>query len=366
MLVGFTVRALAQSAARAGARPVAVDYFGDRDLRAVCPDSIALGREGIPYDPRSLAARAANLEWDGVLYTGGLENHPDVVAELARKAPVRGNSPAVLRAVRDWPALSAALSREGFRVPVTLPPGSVVPEQGAWLEKPLAGSGGAGIARAIPGSRTPESRLLQQQIGGRPGSALFVAGGGRATLLGATEMLTAQPAFGGGPFQYAGNILLPDPPYRAELERLCQWLTARYGLVGVNGVDFIDDGSGPVVLEVNPRYTAAMELLEEATGCSLFSLHLEGCKGDCPPPLPPWRGYGGKAILYADRPVTWRFGGDWAGEGLRDLPFPGDGIEPGQPVCTLLAQGESRDACFRSLVARARAVREEFCVGRNE
>ncbi|MDB4894303.1 MAG: uncharacterized protein JWN15_565 [Firmicutes bacterium] len=372
LLAGFTVRALAESTVRAGALPVAVDYFGDRDLKAVCPEARSVARAGRAYDPRWLIDLAQELTWDAVLYTGGLENHPGVVAEFARRAPLFGNSPAVLRSVRDWRQVSAGLAEAGFRVPMTLPPGATVPERGSWLVKPVAGSGGAGVAAAVAGDRPRPGKLIQERLPGAPGSALFVADGQRACLLGVTELLTPMPAFGGSAFQYAGNILLPDsaPALRARLEALCQALTARFGLAGVGGVDFIMADGEPVPLEVNPRYTAAMELLEDATGCNLFALHLDGCHGRWPAPLPPtllppWRGCYGKAIVYGDQPGTWRFDGDWAAEGIRDVPFPGDAVLAGRPVCTVVASGDTRDACLARLEARARAVREAYVDGGN-
>lgn len=363
LLVGFTVRALAQSAVRAGARPVAVDYFGDRDLMEACPQAVSLERAGLPFSPEALAEAAEGCAGDAVAYTGGLENHPQVVARLARRAPLLGNPPEVLAAVRDWRAVAAALALAGFRVPVTLPPGAAVPADGVWLEKPLAGAGGAGVALAEPGSVPPATRLVQERVAGWPGSALFVAGGRQARLLGVTEQLAARPEFGSRGFRYTGNILLPSVPplLRKRLAEMCQFLTERYGLVGLNGVDFVAAGAEAVPIEVNPRWTAAMELLEWATGCSLFALHLEGCAGRCPPPLPAWTGYFGKAVVYGVAPGVWRFAGDWAAAGLRDVPQPGAPVAAGRPVCTVLAAGPDRDACLAALVARAAAIRRE-CV----
>src|SRR2546422_10205992 len=34
----------------------------------------------------------------------------------------------------------------------------------------------------------------------------------------------------------------------------------------------------PISIEVNPRYTAAMELVERAYGLSLFDLHVRACR----------------------------------------------------------------------------------------
>jgi predicted ATP-grasp superfamily ATP-dependent carboligase len=128
-------------------------------------------------------------------------------------------------------------------------------------------------------------------------------------------------------------------------------------------VDFINVGSEPVPLEVNPRYTAAMELVEAASGASLFAIHIQACAGRCPAAMRPWQGHYGKAIIYGNRPGTWRFVGDWAAAGIRDVPFPGEPLAAGRPLCTVLAQGATSDSCLVQLAARAAWVREECLDG---
>ena len=45
------------------------------------------------------------------MYTGGLENYPDVIAAIAAERPLWGNGPDVLAKVRDPFALAAVLAR---------------------------------------------------------------------------------------------------------------------------------------------------------------------------------------------------------------------------------------------------------------
>ena len=77
-IVGASVRAAAMSALRAGLAPVAVDLFADADLRALCP------AERVTSYPRGLAEWLADAPAGAWLYTGGLENHPVLVASMAR------------------------------------------------------------------------------------------------------------------------------------------------------------------------------------------------------------------------------------------------------------------------------------------
>jgi len=42
--------------------------------------------------------------------------------------------------------------------------------------------------------------------------------------------------------------------------------------------------------------------------------------------------------------------------GIRDVPFPGEALRQGGPICTVLASAPTREACFASLVAQAKTL----------
>jgi predicted ATP-grasp superfamily ATP-dependent carboligase len=137
----------------------------------------------------------------------------------------------------------------------------------------------------------------------------------------------------------------------------------------VNGVDLIvtdgPDGNLRVFLvEVNPRYTASMELVERAYGLNVFSLHLEAMAGRLPvfslaEHVRSQGLYFGKGIVYARQTVTMPDTDGWTERGWRDIPFPGEQIEAGHPICTVLVAEEGRDACWKRLLANVEAVRQE-------
>src|SRR6266545_4747534 len=100
LIAGVSTRALATSAARAGYRVTAVDAFGDIDLRGVAevlPPGNATGR----FSPAVAAEAARTASASLVAYTSNFENYPDAVAALAAGRRLLGNSPAVLRRVRN-------------------------------------------------------------------------------------------------------------------------------------------------------------------------------------------------------------------------------------------------------------------------
>ncbi|MBX9623332.1 MAG: ATP-grasp domain-containing protein, partial [Gemmataceae bacterium] len=284
-MVGASARAAAHSLVRAGYAPWAVDLFADRDLRLVAP----CVRCPLADYPAALPSFAEQFPPGPVLYTGGLENHPEVVAELARRRLVQGNNPDALRKARDpfgWYWRPA----RGYSSPLTRAGTDPVPTAGRWLSKPLRSAGGLGIRFADPGEVAGPERYVQEYIDGPSLSAQFVTLDGETTLLGVTDQLTGEPWLHAAPFAYCGTIG-PTPvsrELRSDLAHFGRDAAGRAGLRGVWGADFVTRDGNPHPVEVNPRYTASMEVLEHATGVAVL-------RKQTPPPGPlPYEGRGRK------------------------------------------------------------------------
>ena len=243
-----------------------------------------------------------------------------------------------------------------------------LPIDGSWLLKPIASAGGHGIRPWTGGPARPNS-CYQTRIDGLPLAAIFVGRGRSARLAGITRQFLAGPR-SGSRFAYRGS-LGPWPVSREvqdEIERMGVALTSAYGLLGIFGVDLILAAGRAWAIEVNPRYTASVEVLEWATGRSLLAEHLEACGHElphrpCPSPPGP---FVAKAILRADRPARWP---DGVGLGpfdparfpeLADVPHPGTKFAAGEPVLTAFAWGQTPAACRRQLAARLSAWRKRL------
>jgi predicted ATP-grasp superfamily ATP-dependent carboligase len=351
LIAGLTTRAIAESAVRAGCDIVTVDYFGDLDQKRICRN-VSLRELGHRYSAAAIAEAAGSLAYDAVAYCGGLENHPRVVARLAADATLLGNAPEALERVRDPGQLFPFLAGRGFAVPETRGPGDPLPSSGRWLVKPARGGGGMGI-REFEGEPLAAGQILQAYVEGVPGSAAFVADGARSAVLGWTEQLRGPRGF-----LYGGNVLPLDGPAPAldEVHGLAGALTAEFGLRGLNGLDFVLHEGRPVLVEVNPRYCASMELWEEAAAPPVFALHLAACRGSLPGPLEAPRDVRGKAIVYAPRRVSVGDTSGWIARGVRDVPVPDATIQEGHPICTVRARGATRAACRAGLRTAADAI----------
>jgi predicted ATP-grasp superfamily ATP-dependent carboligase len=377
LIVGLSTRAIVESAVRCGYDVVTVDYFGDRDQRALV-ENYALQRDfGRPFSAEALLEASHELEFDAVVFASSLENHPEVVEKLGQGRRLLGNPPPVLRKVRDWTKLRAVCDDEEIPYPTTLLPGEETEADPgvSWLRKPVRSGGGHDI-ELWSGQPLDQDHVLQEHLEGRPASAAFVADGTCSVLLAVTEQLIGREALGARGYTWCGNIL-PFADGSSErvseilrsVERTVERLTRRFGLRGVNGIDFViadglDGPNGrpqPSLVEVNPRYTASMELVERAYGVSVFDLHVRSFGGELPPFLLEERldhsGFHGKGIVYAERDVVMPGTDGWRSEGRRDIPFSGEEIEAGHPICTVLAEGESRAGCWRTLVRKAEDVR---------
>ena len=139
-------------------------------------------------------------------------------------------------------------------------------------------------------------------------------------------------------------------------------MTHEFDLVGANGIDFIARDGVPFPIEVNPRYSASMELVEQAYGVSVFGAHAAACARGTLPEFDLGRARRdtrafGKAIVFARHDVTCGDTRPWLGDPtVRDVPHPNEHVPAGRPVCTVFATGADSAECYASLVRRADVV----------
>jgi predicted ATP-grasp superfamily ATP-dependent carboligase len=339
---------LAELAVTDGYEVVALDRFGDVDLRAVAPGATAPNTDG-------LAALGAGVDADAVVYGGGLENRPDLVLALSDGRELLGTPAELLIAVRDPWAVGAAARAAGARAPQTRSVDDLPNGPGVWLRKPRHGGGGRGVRRWM-GGRLRSTEILQRRVPGLSCSAVAIGDGRRATVLGTTEQLHRPPGF-----QWIGNV---TPPRLAsselaeldgQLAAVCAAVAARFGVRGAFGVDAVWDGRHAWVLEVNPRPPASLELF--GPGC--FEAHVQGARGlgrACGPSAT--RCAKVKLVLFADRDLRAPDPGWWPAGLVRDIPHAGEAIKRGAPVCTLISATED-PAEVAALGARLLAALDE-------
>ncbi len=364
LIVGASVRAAAESAHRAGWRVMALDRYGDADLQCVANTQL------VSHDSRGLLEAAATLNDAPWLYTGGLENRPALIDRLAKRRTVWGISGGALRSVGDPWRLAELAGAVGLPTAQLAADGHALPRDGSWLCKRRRSSGGGGVS--VWNAQAPARKrgyYFQQRVEGRPWGAQFVAAHGQAVLLGITEQLIA-PGWTHAPgFCYAGSVAPSSVPSLvvAQCEKLGGTLASQFDLRGLFGIDGVITPEGFVPLEVNPRYTSSMELLEHAAGVSTIGLHIAACRdGELPGE---WQSLAagaqrvyGKAIVYAARTTTilaeqTRRALDQRGEYPHplwaDIPAAGTRVAAGAPLLTVFAAAVTREEVLQQLRRRA-------------
>ncbi|MCS7168453.1 MAG: ATP-grasp domain-containing protein [Gemmatales bacterium] len=362
------MRALAFAVLRAGWLPWCADFFADADLQAVAHCHRLNARRYPRQLPEWLAWYAP--EGVAVMYTGRLENYPQVLRRIAQVRPLWGNDAATVRAARDPRRLELALARWNFPFADWSYSSTGIPTDGSWL---MRGPKGVERWRGQPVAAKPA--YWQRYVAGEPASAVYVADAQRCVLLGATWQLVGVPFCQAREFQWCGNVgpMPCSPGLKTDLVRLGEGLAREFGLRGIFGVDFVLQGDTPWVTEINPRYPASLEVLELALGLSWFPMHAEVFLGrafttvkvgtQVSKPL-----FVGKAVLFTMRPLRFRFGvlSDWApmvtpwltrfDVALADVPEDDTRIPARAPLLTVLAQAETLESCQLKLQRAAHTV----------
>jgi predicted ATP-grasp superfamily ATP-dependent carboligase len=216
----------------------------------------------------------------------------------------------------------------------------------------------------------PGESHVEPFIDGEPGSIVFVAAGRDLSPLGLTRQLVGEMAFGATGFRYCGSILhnATHTGGRSQLLdsalHVARGVVAEFDLVGVNCIDFIARDGVAIPIEVNPRWSASMELVERTHGLSVFGVHATACTTGKLPTFDVAHAHtspavSGKAIVFARHDVTCGDTAVWLGDStVRDVPHPGEHIAAGRPVCTIFATGADADTCYAGLIARANRVYE--------
>ncbi len=350
---------LADLARRDGQRVVAFDLFGDLDLRGREPrrDAVGAGGGGLS----ALVDAAATEAPSGVVYGASFENHPALVARLAERHALLGNTPETLRAVATRAARRRAARRRAS-VPATF---AAAPDEraGRWLRKPLRGGGGTRVrdwrGGALPPGRSCRSASTASRApprrsatGGRGRARAHRAARRRARVRGPRLPLVREHL----PAAAAGGRAEALWVRRARSARTWR---RRSGCGGCSASTSSGTASARGRIEVNPRPTASLEAIEAAYGVAVFDAHLRPAPVSCRASSPACRA-AGKAVLFATEAVTIGDSERWLERGVRDVPHPGERIAAGHPICTLVAAATTPQRAWQALEEQAARLRAEL------
>lgn len=345
LVVANSARYLVQSALLSGHVVDAVDAFADLDTRLACRH----WRKAVSCSPEGLDAALADLDIDQSMpwvYGAGFETQPEILRTLAcRRRQLLGNDPGVMLLLADPSRLFPLLEYLDIRCPeVSLQPPSC---SDGWLFKAAGRLGGNGVTWARDAGSPAVPGYYQAFVRGPLCSVLFAADGKQIRPIGFNRLLVRYPA--AGDFRYAGAVsgFQPSSDQEQVMLQVASRLTRALSLRGINGLDFVIRDGEPLLLDVNARPPATLELYEMNLARGGFATHLDACRGRLPGVVPR-RGVRGMRVMYARRDhdvghIAWPL---WAS----DRPVNGSRLNRDEPICTLHAAG----AGFESVEAQLR------------
>lgn len=336
-------RFIAESATRAGYPVRVADCFGDLDSCAVAeswrqlpPLSQLTGHQLIQSLDELSNGQACEL-----ICGTGIEHFYPALKDLPPHITLIGNDLQTISLLREPKQFFPLLNRLELPCPQTH---LSAPRPENTLIKNFYSAGGSGIKRDAD---TPlaEGQFYQRFIDGESRSVCFIADGTQARIMGWNRQFNRTGSF------TLECILQPDRPSPANQQNLQAALSAivkATGLKGLNSLDFmIDKADQLFILEINPRITSSVELLTQP---EWFQWHLDACTGHLLSTLPATDNGRVRLLsyLFADTSLCIINSPVWPPQ-CHDLPRPGTVIETGMPVCTLIVEADSPQACRSTL-----------------
>ena len=376
LVIGFDTRNIVCSASRAGYKVCSIDAFRDLDLQECAYASALLecrttAKELHQLDPSWIKAQMAafGLEFDALVPGSGLE----MLDHNSFSCNVLACCPDAIQKASNKIYLSKRLEALGISHPHCYSPEEVDAIEYPVIVKPAFGGGGIfnRVARnkqellsiledlfRLDPEFTEQTVVIQDFLEGIPSSVSLLSTKTEALSVAVNEQLIGIPWLSRLPFAYCGNITPFRTGQAKEMEALAEELVLEFKLLGSNGVDFLVTETGPVVLEINPRFQGSLDTVEKAMKINLFEAHVGCFRGELPD-KPDAKCFAARGILYSDRElfIDRKLIDVILREKSADIPSRGTVTGPDEPLTSLLSCTPTREEAVLSLEKGAKRIK---------
>lgn len=336
LIISISANALVASATRAGFRVISIDCFNDVDTAKNTLYSFQLANLS---DRSSLDTVFQEIDLQnitGVVIGSGFEPQPELLSDIQQRLPLLANSAEVMQRCCDPQSLFSMFEQYEIAYPETRFIQPIV-QSSDWLIKQGSGTGGSHIRYFSATTAVHADDYFQRFIEGESYSVNFLANQTDFSVIGINRIWCSLAD--DSLFSYGGAVSNVQIPKQAisELERIVSVITVELGLRGLCGIDFIlTDDQQVLVLDVNPRPTATLELYDDPNG-SLFSAHIAVFEHNSLPSSPlTMSSSNAHQLMYATDDLVIPDAFDWP-EWTVCRPRNNSRISKGEPICLIHA-----------------------------
>lgn len=335
LIVAQSGRFLAQIAHRAGYPVWVADCFGDSDTLEVTSRWLPINDLNDPLSVLDTVLALCNEESCTLVYGSGVEYFHDILSQLPSHIKLAGNTQRTIEVIKNPSQFFNTLEQLAIAYPESQlhPP----QEMTGWLSKSPSGLGGGHI-KYCQADMSRADVYYQRYIDGISGSVLFLANGTQSHLLSINQQFSVNDLE--MPFLLNGlaTHFHLSHAHQNALKNTVDSILSRIDLVGFNSLDFIISDAGEIlVLEINPRPSASVELLTQLP--QLFNLHINACQGTLPIDTDSYSKTKPTYLHYIFAQDDTIIPDDifWPSN-CHDIPAAGHLILKKQPICTVIVE----------------------------
>ncbi len=340
LVLGYSVRHIVCSGARAGYNMYAVDCYSDVDTRAFAVDCKMAESVGLSDAEIMSIVGGWDLDFDAVILSSGFEE---------KRLPWRtlSNKPEIVRKVSDKRWLTEKVEDLGFICPRIFDSQDEI--EFPAVARPIRGAGGWRNIMVECESDLPDNWddggawIIQEYVEGVDASVSTISTADEHISAAVNEQLLGVDYLNAPcRFSYCGNITPLRTDYETRMRRIAEDIVLELGLLGSNGVDMIIGRGGEIyIAEVNPRFQASLDTVEMSTGISLLHSHVLAFE-DKLTRVPKYSRYAAKQVLYASRDIAIEH--DLSKTiGTADIPPAGRLIKKDGPLISVMCMDSSKD-----------------------
>ena len=276
VFIGNSLVSISQSVKKLNKRVINIDSFNDTDL--IGENFINSDQRGYVNQDVLLVLEKLNLRKNDtlIIVSGEYDSDKDYYNALSEFGYIVGNKQSTIQEIYNHEKLFSKLSKNNIKFPKKISDDEAKKSKN-FLNKNFYSSGGLGIQKNTIQKQIKKTDFYQAYIEGDVFSIIFISNKNKKfSIVGVNQIFSKNTNLSDFTFSGARSNVLLDQKYIKSLERMINFFVSEYGLIGINGIDFIikDD---VYFLEINPRLTQTCFMYDDLFFNGFIEAHIKAC-----------------------------------------------------------------------------------------